>query len=226
MHTISWLLFAMLPCIIQAFRPPIVVSMQPSNIAEEAPRNQKLLCPVVYVPSTFRFRRSLDVVKRGIEDEGFKFDLTACDDINDRLPVKEQVTQSGGPMEFGLGLRRNKDMGAGINAGSRPGLKYRNNYENSSSNTARSSSLDRVLTFFIRNQNNLRFGRSVDFQTFYDDFKEEDKNLYATPYSDIPEINDSKNSVHQFQSFQDSTSPSIMKRGASGSRHPVLLENQ
>ncbi|XP_064114756.1 uncharacterized protein LOC135220983 [Macrobrachium nipponense] len=163
MNVLSWLFCAALPCIIQAaFRPPIVVSMQPGGDPEVGPQNQRVLCPVIYVSPTFRFRRSLDVVKRSFENEGFRFDPAVCDDNGQLLPVRGQVSLDGGPLQFGLGLRddKTKDSDADVKSVFRPGRKYRKN-----------------IRKFTRNYN-LRFGRSLDLQTPCPDC-EEDRNLYA-----------------------------------------------
>ncbi|XP_066962210.1 uncharacterized protein [Macrobrachium rosenbergii] len=163
MNVLSWLFCATLPCIIQAvFRPPIVVSMRPDGTQEVVPKNERVLCPVVYVSPTLRFRRSLDVAKRSIENEGFRFDPKVCDDIGQRLPVRGQVSLNGGPLQFGFGLRDDKtqDFDTDVKSVLRPGSKYRKN-----------------LRKFRRNYN-LRFGRSLDLQTPCPDC-EEDTNLYA-----------------------------------------------
>ncbi|XP_066962212.1 uncharacterized protein [Macrobrachium rosenbergii] len=165
MNVLLWLFCATLPCIIQAvFRPPIVVSMQPGGAQEVAPKTERVLCPVVYVSPTLRFRRSLDVVRRSIENEGFRFDPAVCDDIGQRLPVRGQVSLNGGPLQFGFGLRddETQDLDAEVKSLLRPGSKPRKN-----------------LRKFRRNYN-LRFGRSLDLQTPCSDCEEEeDKNLYA-----------------------------------------------
>ncbi|XP_066962211.1 uncharacterized protein [Macrobrachium rosenbergii] len=130
MNVLSWLFCATLPCIIQAvFRPPIVVSMQPGGAPEAAPKTERVLCPVVYVSPTFRFRRSLDVVKRSIENEGFRFDPAVCDDNGQRLPVRGQVSLNGGPLQFGFGLRddETQDFDAEVKSVLRPGSKPRKN---------------------------------------------------------------------------------------------------
>ncbi|XP_066962217.1 uncharacterized protein [Macrobrachium rosenbergii] len=72
MNALAWLFFLMLPCIIQASRPPFVVSRQP-RVTKMIPRDSNGLHPVVWVSPTFRFRRSLDVAKRSTDDESFRF---------------------------------------------------------------------------------------------------------------------------------------------------------
>ncbi|XP_066962215.1 uncharacterized protein [Macrobrachium rosenbergii] len=210
MNALAWLFFLMLPCIIQASRPPFVVSRQP-RVTKMIPRDSNGLHPVVWVSPTFRFRRSLDVAKRSTDDESFRFDPMMCNDARDCLPVLGQVSLRQSPMEFGLGLRRGQsnDLGTEVKR------------------VLQSGRQQGKLRKFRRNYNDiLRYGRSLDLSTPCQDCEEEDKNLYAysraiiypAAYSAISEdqgveSNESGNFMMESQPSETvSSSPAIVKR--------------
>ncbi|XP_068238764.1 uncharacterized protein [Palaemon carinicauda] len=221
MNAISWLLFAMLPCIIQAFRPPFVVARQP--------RVTKMVSPdsgsVVWVSPTFRFRRSLDVAKRSADEESVRFDPTVCDDDGNCLPVSGPVSLERSPVAFSLGLR--KESGNGLDAQIKRVLQQSGRQQNK-------------LRKFRRSYNDiLRYGRSLNLQIPCSDC-EEDKNLYAysrailypSQYSDFSEnkgsdTNENRNFIMESQSADKGSSSlqSIVKRDVHSPKDSTQHEN-
>ncbi|XP_064113482.1 uncharacterized protein LOC135220093 [Macrobrachium nipponense] len=211
MNALAWLFFLLVPCIIQASRPPFVVSRQP-RITKMIPQHSNGLQPVVWVSPTFRFRRSLDVAKRSTDNESFRFDPMVCNNAGSCLPVLGQVSLRQSPMEFGLGLRsgQNNDLGTEIKS------------------VLQSGRQQGKLRKFRRNYNDiLRYGRSIDLPTPCQDCEEEeDKNPYAysraiiypAAYSTISEdqgedSNEGGNFMMESQpSEKASSSPVIVKR--------------